>query len=147
MRIFALRARAFIENAVKDFGTAEQQAVWTEWSSDHPQVRHSADDPEDDGSGPMPDTIRSLILDTLHKRFSYLMAQIRSPLIGPNEAASLSGDVGTVYAIALSISPTLVWSYRWIDPMIGWVQFDDRMVQKALDDTPSYPICVRQRTR
>jgi hypothetical protein len=109
MKILALRARAFIEGSIQDFGTPEQQAIWSEWAAAHPEVRTTSADPEDDGNGPMPELIQRVIVDTLHKRFDYLMHQIRSPVITANEAANLSSEVGTVYAIAKSLNSGLAW--------------------------------------
>lgn len=104
MKIFALRARAFIDISVREFGTDEQKAAWLAWSIAHPRVRNTHDDPDDDGTGPMSEMIRSLMIDTLHKRYDHLMKQTRSPLISRNEAVCLNNEASTGYAIACSIS-------------------------------------------
>lgn len=110
MQIFPSRTRVSIDIAIKDFGTEGDKEIWQKWSVEHPEIRLNAGDPMDDGTGPMIEEVRQLIIVCLRRRYDHLRHQSRSPWTTPEDMVGLSNLMSHLYGVARSLSPAqLEW--------------------------------------
>lgn len=107
MEIFTLRARAAIQIAIDDYGTDTEKDTWQRWAAANPQVRKEANDPVDDGTGPIAPELYDSIISSLRRRYEHLRRQGRSPCVTRDEMVDLSNKMSYLYSIARRLSPVL----------------------------------------
>jgi hypothetical protein len=89
MLIFTPKARQTIGSAVFRYGTDADRAAWQEWAANHTAVRNGPDDAWNDDSGPIPPSLRTLLLTALERMKDALRQQTDREGLSEDELADL----------------------------------------------------------
>lgn len=103
MLIFTLKARRAIEQAVNTYGDDRQRGIWRSWTAEHTAVRRGPADPFDDGKGPMPAEVASVVHSALHQMFQAIKDGADRPGITEDDLAEISNDLSFIQSIVRTL--------------------------------------------